>query len=172
MKNLTNVAAEELKQVLILHSARYPRMRPTDAVKLIYQNEFGGGHLIRDEGACLDYLRREYASVEKDPGAPRQEPIGNGIVRVNLAPLMQEELEPLGAEFIRSAAEHRGDLECFRDKLNSLEELAESGVFSFGPEELKEYLKNYEKAGFPPVSHSPEYRESYHPAYRVVLRKD
>ena len=60
---------EELKKILREHAKRYPRMQPTDAVKLIYQNEFGGGHLIRDEKACQDYLRREYASVEKDPDA-------------------------------------------------------------------------------------------------------
>ena len=48
---------EELKVILITHAKRYPLMQPQDAVKLIYQNEFGGGHLIRDEEACLNYLR-------------------------------------------------------------------------------------------------------------------
>ena len=48
---------EELKAILIAHAKRYPPMQPQDAVKLIYQNEFGGGHLIRDEEACLNYLR-------------------------------------------------------------------------------------------------------------------
>ena len=45
---------EELKVILITHANRYPLMQPQDAVKLIYQNEFGGGHLIRDEEACLN----------------------------------------------------------------------------------------------------------------------
>ena len=45
---------DDLKQILISHAARYPLMEPTDAVKLIYQNEFGGGHLIRDTEACLN----------------------------------------------------------------------------------------------------------------------
>ena len=53
---------EELRAILIAHAKRYPLMQPTDAVKLIYQNEFGGGHLIRDEQACLNYLRRELGS--------------------------------------------------------------------------------------------------------------
>ena len=60
---------EELKAILIAHAKRYPLMQPQDAVKLIYQNEFGGGHLIRAEEACLNYLRREYADLEKDPSA-------------------------------------------------------------------------------------------------------
>ena len=49
-----------LQDILLAHAKRYPQMRPTDAVKLIYQNEFGGGHLIRDEEAVLNYLRQEY----------------------------------------------------------------------------------------------------------------
>lgn len=68
-------------------------MQPTDAVKLIYQNEFGGGHLIRDEKACLNYLCREYESVEKDASIPLCEDIGNGIVRVNLAAVKEDNLE-------------------------------------------------------------------------------
>lgn len=43
----------ELEGVLKEHAKRYPLMQPRDAVKLIYQNEFGGGDLIRDEEACL-----------------------------------------------------------------------------------------------------------------------
>ena len=76
---------EELERILREQAKRYPLMQPTDAVKLIYQNEFGGGHLIWDEEACLNYLRREYADLEKDPSAQLYEEIGNGIVRVNLA---------------------------------------------------------------------------------------
>ena len=34
---------EELDQILREHAMRYPKMQSTDAVKLIYQNEFGGG---------------------------------------------------------------------------------------------------------------------------------
>ena len=50
----------ELEQVLKSHAEKYPAMQPVDAVKLIYQNEFGGGHLIRDEEMFLNYLRQEY----------------------------------------------------------------------------------------------------------------
>ena len=52
----------ELEAILKIHVKRYPLMQPTDAVKLIYQNEFGGGHLIRDEEICLNYLRQDSAN--------------------------------------------------------------------------------------------------------------
>ena len=37
---------EELKTILREHAKHYPQMQPTNAVKLIYQNEFGGGHHV------------------------------------------------------------------------------------------------------------------------------
>ena len=158
----------ELESVLKDHARRYPRMEPTDAVKLIYQNEFGGGHLIRDVDACLRYLRAEYDAIPRDPAATRREYIGNGIYRVNLAALTEAELEDLGRDFINSAAAHRGDLDRFIEKLAVLRTLTAGGVFSFDSAQLEEYLTAYEQAGYPMVSHSPTYREHYKPAYRVV----
>ena len=37
-----------IQNILIEHNQRYPHMVIQDFVKLIYQNEFGGGHLISD----------------------------------------------------------------------------------------------------------------------------
>ena len=159
---------EELKSILIAHARRYPLMQPTDAVKLIYQNEFGGGHLIRDEKACLNYLRKEYESIAKDPTVPLYEDIGNSIVRVNLAAVKPEDLEQLGRDFIRSATEHKGTMDCFLAKLSVLTKLTNQGVFAFGPIELAAYLAEYEKMGYPAVSHSQAYRQAYRPAYRVI----
>ena len=160
---------EELEGILREHAKRYPCMEPTDGVKLIYQNEFGGGHLIRDEEACLNYLRREYETVGKDGTVPRWEAIGNGLVRMNLAAVPAEELEELGRDFIRSAASHQGRLEIFLRKLDVLRKLTGEGIFAFGLETLDLYLEEYRKAGYPMVSHSQTYRDLYRPAYRVVL---
>ena len=159
---------EELRAILVTHAKRYPLMQPTDAVKLIYQNEFGGGHLIRDEEACLNYLRREYATLEKDPTAALYEDIGNGIVRVNLAAVKPEDLEQLGRDFIRSAAKHKGTLDSFLNKLEVLQTLTTEGVFAFDLDALNSYLSEYEAAGYPAVSHSEQYRQAYKPAYRIL----
>lgn len=160
---------EELRPILLSHAKRYPLMQPRDAVKLIYQNEFGGGHLIRDEEACLNYLRREYATLEKDPTAPLYENIGNGIVRVNLAAVKPEDLAQLGQDFIASAAKHKGTLDSFLNKLEVLRKLTAEGVFTFDTNALSAYLSEYKAAGYPAVSHSPEYRQAYKPAYRIIL---
>ena len=161
---------EALKTVLITHAKRYPLMQPRDAVKLIYQNEFGGGHLIRDAQTCLAYLRREYDSIAKDPNAPLCEQIGNGIVRINLAAVKPEDLEQLGKDFIRSAAEHTGTKECFLQKLEVLRQLTAAGHFPFSIIELEDYLSEYIQSGCPMVSHSEQYRRNYAPAYRIIKR--
>ena len=160
----------ELENILRAHAQRYPLMQPTDAVKLIYQNEFGGGHLIKDEVSCLNYLRREYASVAKDSYAPLYEEIGNGIVRVNLAAVKEDDLEQLGKDFIRCAATHQGSLERFLQKLDVLRAMTKQGVFTFSPEALEAYLQAYATANYPAVSHSEQYRAAYRPAYRVILQ--
>ena len=161
---------EELRAILIAHAKRYPLMQPYDAVKLIYQNEFGGGHLIRDEQACLNYLRREYTSVAKDPTVPLHEDIGNGIIRVNLAAVKPEDLEQLGRAFIDSAAKHKGTMDRFLNKLEVLRKLTTEGVFTFDVDALNAYLSEYKTVGYPAVSHSEQYRQAYTPAYRVILK--
>ena len=168
MKPMTDLLFE-LEAILKSHAKRYPLMQPCDAVKLIYQNEFGGGHLIRDEEACLNYLRREYADLEKDPTAPLYEDIGNGIVRVNLAAVKPEDLEHLCRAFIDSAAKHKGTMDSFLNKLEVLRKLTAEGVFAFDTNALSAYLSEYKAAGYPAVSHSEQYRQAYKPSYRIIL---
>lgn len=164
---------DQLKEILMDHARRYPLMEPTDAVKLIYQNEFGGGHLIRDEEACLAYLRREYESAAQSPFAVLAEPIGNGLVRIHLAALGAHSysVEQLGNDLIHSAKTHTGNLASFLRKLELLKRLTQEGIFSFPESALTAYLEEYEKAGYPMVSHSERYRLAYHPTYRILRQE-
>lgn len=163
---------QELCQVLIDHAGRYPLMQPCDVVKLIFQNEFGGEHLLCEPNATLAWLRAERAATSDDPSVPPVEEIGNGIVRVALAALERTDaaLEELNRDFIRSAQIHMGRRKTFLEKLDILRRLTEEKRFPFTSQELEEYLGEYVKSGCCPVSHSPAYREAYRPAYRVVRR--
>lgn len=162
---------KELEQILRQHAAKYPAMEPTDAVKLIYQNEFGGGHLIKDAQAAVRYLEYEYSQTDRDPAVPLWEEIGNGIVRVNLAALPESQLSWLGQAFLRSAEAHRGNLSDFIEKLDMLIRLTSSSIFTFDAAALDGYLNEYRQAGYPAVSHSPAYRDAYRPAYRIILKE-
>lgn len=162
---------ESLEQVLRRHARKYPMMQPTDAVKLIYQNVFGGGHLIRDPEACRNALQREYECTPQDPHAPLLESIGNGLVRVmlNAVDANNYSIRQLGEDFIRSSEAHKGNLNSFLIKLEILRKVTDSGSFGFTLEELEAYLEEYKRAGYPMVSHSEQYRRFYNPAYRIVL---
>lgn len=164
---------ETLEQILRNHGERYPQMQPRDAVKLIYQNEFGGGHMIRGPEHCRTTLQREYETVIQDPQLPLLEHIGNGVVRVMLGALGGSgySIERLAADFIRSSRDHQGNSLSFLEKLEVLRQVTASGGFSFDSGELEAYLEEYKSQGYPMVSHSPQYRQAYAPAYRIVLER-
>lgn len=158
-----------MKEILLTHTRRYPLMQPQDAVKLLYQSQFGGGHMIQDEAACLEFLYREYAATPQTDHS-LWEDIGNGMVRVHLSALDAHHYTPqqLGQDFIRSAASVQGSMDTFLQNSILLKKLASSGDLPFSAEALAAYLTGYAAAGYPAVSHSEVYRNAYHPAYRVV----
>lgn len=165
---LTELQKQETLQVLRQHVRRYPAMEPADAVKLLYQNEFAGGHLIADEAACRERLRQECRQTL--PEARGAEPLGNGIVRLHLSDVRYHRISPDSATrcFIATAKLHRGNGDAFHDKLRLLEQLAAEGGTPFPPQALDGYLREYRANGCPPASHSPAFRARYRPAYRIV----
>ena len=162
----------EILEVLKAHAKRYPLMQPEDAVKLIYQNEFGGGHLISDPEKSLEWIRREYAATERDPKMPLIEDLGNDIVRLHFQSLDTEtlSLETINELFVRSAELHTGSMEQFAHKLTLLEERFTDIGFSFDGMALDDDLERYRAAGCAMVSHSEMFRDTYKPSYRVVMR--
>lgn len=162
----------DLPIILTQHALKYPLMEPADAVKLIYQNEFGGGHLISDKEACLNRLKNEYQNVIQKTDIPLLEDIGNGMARVNLAALDANGLtvEMLNDIFVASSEIVPGTKKSFIVKLDFLEKLTREGIFKFDNYSLKAYLKEYISLGCPPVSHSRIYRDAYKPAYRVICK--
>ena len=43
-----------MKKILLAHLKQYPQMQLQDVVKLLYQSEFGGGHMITSPEKSLD----------------------------------------------------------------------------------------------------------------------
>ncbi len=163
----------QLKTIFGDQTKRYPLMMPQDAVKMLYQNEFGGGHIIANSESSLQHLAREYASVRYDASLPPFEDIGNNLCRLNLGALKPNgvSMETVNRVFVNSASQTAGSLPSFTAKIRALRTLAQEGLFSFTDSELDDYLVVYEKEGYPVVSHSRAYRAAYHPAYRVMRKK-
>ena len=153
---------QDLKNLLCDHLALHPQAQIRDAVKFIYQNEFGGGHLISDVPAGLCRLKAEMDSVKPDPSLPLAEPLGGGLARLNLASAKGILApETIFSAFLAACAP-RGSMESFLKKLELLYELG------FPREDVEAYLQEYAASGCPQVSHSSQYRAAYSPAYRVV----
>ena len=159
--------------ILANHFEQYPKMQPQDAVKLIYQNEFGPGHLISDPKKALKLLEQEMAPLTDEGKEPLYESIGNGLCRLNLRPCKMKGIpaQDILALFLDAAKGIQGDKKQFQKKLQALQQMADRDETPFYAAELDYYLILYRDKGCPAVHHSDAYRAAYHPAYRVVIQK-
>lgn len=161
------------KQLLKKHFDETPRMEPQDAVKLAFQSAFGCGHLLPAQEVCVRMIESEIAATP-EKNVPVFTPIGNGLCRLNLA---SAPVRALGAKMIarmmlvsdETVRARTDNAERFEEVLRLTEELAQRSETPFSAQDLQAYLNEYRAQGYPVVSHTPAYREAYHPAYRVVL---
>ncbi len=165
----------DIKNLLLKQYALYPRMQSQDIVKLLYQNEFAGGHFIADERASLQRLQEECGTARRhtavEPGAGCLfEDIGNHLCRLHLAALRNTgiRLSTINRFFIQTADEIRGSIQSFEEKLAVLRQCCREGDMPYPLGELDAYLQGYQGQGYPPVGHSGAYRAAYSPAYRIV----
>ena len=152
----------ELDALIQRHKTRYPQMQTLDLFKLIYQNEFGSGHLVHDPVHCRERLLSEYRACTA--GAQLLEPIGNGYSRLYLGNARTEGYDPglLADVFLASAHRQDGDAQQFLQKAQSLKAYEDAG-------EVDQWICWATQNRFAPFSHSEAYRQAYQPAYRVVL---
>ena len=134
--------------------------------KLLYQSEFGAGHMAMDAEAGLARLRAECAAC----GAGEDEPftdVGGGLVRLHLRalPALKLRLETVNGLFARACAP-RGSVAGLEAKLELLR--ANAARLGLNGETLEAELAAWRAAGYPALSHSRAYRDLYHPAYRLV----
>lgn len=159
---------EETYKILLMHARKYPEMQVSDAVKLLYQNEFGSGHMIPDKNACVLRImdERKNCSAEKRTA----EPIGNGLARLYLqeANRLGISSESIGKMFMLASSGNRGNMGAFTEKLWTLRCLTQNRQTPFSADALDDYLRSYFAAGCPAVSHSEIYRQKYAPAYRLI----
>ena len=153
------------------HLNKYPCMKIQDACKLIYQSVFGGGHMISNPSYSLERIKTEYEAVKKNICEQENvvEPIGNHISRFSLKALNQGLLpETLNQMFVLSANRKKGSVEELEENLSVFLDGCKKGDFSFEHSEVYEFIDEWKKNGYPAISHTEQYRQNYHPAYRVI----
>jgi hypothetical protein len=145
-------------------------MEPTDAVKLVYQSVFGGGHLIADEASSLRRLAGERA-IPLFPSARRSNPSDWAArawrsVRTRSFPCRraaERDVRPL----VPRTGRRRGRVSSVRSACSPTSSVTRT-AFRFSSAAFSDYLASYTAAGRPMVRHSETYRRAYRPAYRVV----
>ena len=157
-----------MKALLLRQFKKYPKMQLCDAVKLVYQNTFGGGHMIHNEADSLRRLNDEYAAVRKSSEGTVFEGIGNGLCRLHLHALHGISIATVNRFFVLSANAVRGSVSRFEENITVFMRCCETHELPFDVEDVKRYINVLKADGYPPVSHSAAYRAAYHPAYRVV----
>lgn len=153
------------------HCRTHPALAPEDLFKFLYQSAFGCEHLATDGETALACLRREYASL---PAAvpPDCERLDGAYSRASLG-WLSDGLTPetLARLFLLSAKKEENGAAQLREKLTAAREMAEEGLLPFSLAAFSAALAAWEKEGCPALHHSPEFREAYRPAYRVISNR-
>ncbi|WP_069998466.1 uridine kinase family protein [Cellulosilyticum sp. I15G10I2] len=164
-----------MKELLLRHISKYPHLEIQDLVKLIYQNEFAGEHMILDEKSSLERLQKEWETSSEVSSFDMDlfEDIGSGLCRLHLAPLKHctLSLETLNRLFIYTANTIKGTVSSFEGKLNTLLSCCKTEEIPFSYIEVKGYLDDYKNQGYPPTHHSNTFRQYYNPSYRIVKKE-
>ena len=175
---------QELIRLLNAQLDCRPLIQTQDLYKLLYQREFGCGHLapaletavtgLQNEAIQADGLESAYrladcSNSDTPPGTV--EPLGNGLCRVYLDGVWSKEALRLFARiFCASARTHTGDNARFASALRFLIRWADGMLPGTELSALRQILDTAETEanGFSAVHHSEAYRAAYAPHYRVV----
>ena len=63
---LAAAAQSPCPDALKRYSERYPAAQEQDLQKLVFQDTYGPGHLIKDSASCARYIEREMETMEAD----------------------------------------------------------------------------------------------------------
>ena len=158
-----------LTEALKYHFLKYGKMTPQDTVKLIFQSEFGCGHMISDAESARRYLSRELSDTPRCGAISAVEPLGGKAVRLHLAALPESLSEETVFQiFYQSSMMFSGSDQSFERKLGFVLPLIEEKYAPFTRAEYMSYLERYFREGGGAVHHSVPYASAYRPAYRVI----
>lgn len=164
----------ELLNLLIENIEKYPAIQLQDCIKLLYQRILGSEHMAMSYERCYDLLKAEKEKVGTDVSFMAYEELGDNSCRFNLIALSesQDSLYTLSNLFLQSiktlSANFPDKKVRFEESLAFLLKSVKEGLLPFDYAKTEAYIKKYIEDGCPPVHHSQIYRDTYHPAYRLM----
>ena len=156
---------------LVKHYTSYPNLQAEDVFKYIFQSAFGCEHLVSSYDVALAYMQREYAMLSRKE-EPRIDPLDGEYSRVYLSHLNNGLTpETFATLFCLSAKVEEDGKDALMQKVQVANELVENGILPLDRDEFEQKLAAWKKLGYPAVHHSNVFRETYHPAYRVLANR-
>ena len=169
--------AQDIEGFVLRQLQTYPQSRLLDLYKSCFQDYMGAEHLVSDRLRVKDYLEEELSTTTLDDLMTwNYEPCGidSNYYRVSIRTVKENVLseEMLLDAFIRSAN---------TPKRPTVEEWSRRWHVIIGTidqmrlglplyQQDKAFVDSILSVGKYAISHSPEYREAYHPHYRIVER--
>ena len=171
------LSAQSLENFVSYQMQTYPKSRLLDLYKSCFQDYMGAEHLVSDRERVKAYLDEELETTNLDELLPYYyEPCGidSNYYRVNIRTIMEGIIteDMLLDAFIRSAnAETRPSVDSWSDRWHVIIGTIEQKKLDLPYyQEDKQFIDSVLSVGKYAISHSPDYRESYHPHYRIVER--
>lgn len=153
---------------ILQHYSKYPQMQLQDFVKLLYQANFGCEHIFSDK--MVGYIDSEMQQCQCS-SAPLFEQISDEYCRVDLSAYkaLGGTSQTLGKCMRNVHAS--GTKQHLCNQLDQLLLLIKDGTIGLDYHQAVEQIEWYKQQDCPAIHHSQQYRDSYHPHYRVVYTK-
>jgi hypothetical protein len=172
-----SVSAQDVERFVNRQLQTYPKSRLLDIYKSCFQDYMGAEHLVSDRQRVKAYLDEELNTTSLDDLMPwYYEPCGidSSYYRVSIRAIKESLIseDQLLNAFIRSAdSEKRPSVESWSERWHKIIGTIDQMKLDMpNYQEDKQFLDSVLSAGKYAISHSPDYREAYHPHYRIVER--
>lgn len=196
MLNTLVLSAQDIERFVLNQMQTYPKSRLLDIYKSCFQDYMGAEHLVSDRQRVKAYLDEELNTTGLDELMPwYYEPCGidSCYYRVSLRVIKEGLITEdfLLDAFIRSAngrssesldgrvvtdkgeanSGRRPSVESWRDRWHIIVDTIDRMKLDLPKyQEDTQFIDSVLSVGKYAISHSPEYREAYHPHYRIVER--
>lgn len=171
------LSAQSIESFVTNQFTTYPNSRLLDIYKSCFQDFMGAEHLVGDRQSVEAYLDEELKTTKlSDLMSWYFEPCGvdQQYVRVSLRAIMEGLItkDQLLDAFVRSAnSEKRPTVDEWRKRWQGIIECIDRMCLSIPHyKEDRQFIENILSEEKYAISHSSEYRETYHPHYRIVAK--
>ena len=172
-----SLSAQDIEGFVNKQIQTYPKSRLLDIYKSCFQDYMGAEHLVSDRQNVQTYLDEELATTNIDDLMPwYYEPCGidSCYYRVSVRAIMEgiiTEDELLDAFIMSANSETRPSVASWSERWHKIIGTIDQMQLDLPKyQEDKQFIDSILSVGKYAISHSPEYREAYHPHYRIVER--